>query len=333
MKTLVIAEAGVNHNGDMDLARRLVNVAADAGADLVKFQTFSADRLASASARKAEYQSRTTGEQESQRDMLRRLELSEPQHHALQEQCLTRGIGFFSTGFDIQSVDLLVDIGLRLFKIPSGEITNLPYLRHIGGLGGDVLLSTGMASLGDVEAALAVLLQAGTPRDRITVLHCTTEYPAPMDGVNLRAMVSMGQAFGVRYGYSDHTEGIEVAVAAVALGACVIEKHITLDRNLPGPDHQSSLEPGAFRAMVGAIRNIEQALGDGIKQCTPAERANMAVARKSLVAACAIAQGERFHPGNVACMRPGTGLSPMLWDKVMGRTAMRGFHPGELIDL
>ncbi len=332
MRTLIIAEAGVNHNGDIELAKRLVDAAAAAGADLVKFQTFSAYRLAAASAPKAEYQARATGTAESQRDMLRRLELSEDAHRELLVHCRSRGIGFFSTGFDIDSVDLLARLGLTLFKVASGEITNLPYLRHVGGLGGEVLLSTGMASLGEVEAALDVLEFAGTPRQRVTVLHCTTEYPAPMAEVNLRAMAAMGCALGVRYGYSDHTEGIEVAVAAVALGACVIEKHITLDRSLPGPDHKASLEPDSLKAMVVAIRNIELALGDGVKRRTAGEAPNVAVARKSLVASRPIRAGEPFGPANVAAMRPGTGISPMRWDEVMGRAARRDFQPGELIE-
>jgi N,N'-diacetyllegionaminate synthase len=332
MRTLIIAEAGVNHNGDLELAKRLVDVAAEAGADLVKFQTFSAERLAAATAPKAAYQARATGAAESQRDMLRRLELSEDDHRQLLAHCRSRDIGFFSTGFDVASVDLLVRLGLTLFKVPSGEITNLPYLRHVGSLGGEVLLSTGMATLGEVEAALDALELAGTPRQRVTVLHCTTEYPAPMAEVNLRAMVAMGSALGVRAGYSDHTEGIEVAVAAVALGACVIEKHITLDRSLPGPDHKASLEPDQLKAMVAAIRNIELALGDGVKRRTAGESPNLAVARKSLVAICAIRAGEPFSAANVVAMRPGTGLSPMRWDEVMGRTAPHDFQPGEMIE-
>jgi N,N'-diacetyllegionaminate synthase len=333
MRTLIIAEAGVNHNGDLELAKQLVDVAAEAGADLVKFQTFSADCLAAAIAPKAQYQVRATGTAESQRDMLRRLELSKEAHYELLAYCRYRGIGFFSTGFDIDSVDQLARMGLTLFKVPSGEITNLPYLRHVGGLGGEVLLSTGMAKLGEVEAALDALESASTTRQRVTVLHCTTEYPAPMAEVNLRAMVTMGGALGVRYGYSDHTDGIEVAVAAVALGACVIEKHITLDRSLPGPDHKASLEPDQLKAMVVAIRNIELALGDGVKRCTAGEAPNVAVARKSLVACRPIRAGEPFNPDNVAAMRPGTGISPMRWDEVIGRSARRDFQPGELIEI
>ena len=285
MKTLIIAEAGVNHNGDLALARQLIDVAAEAGADLVKFQTFSADRLVTAHAKKADYQTQTTDAGESQHAMIRRLELTRDMHEALIAHCKSRGIQFFSTGFDPESIDLLAELGLDRFKIPSGEITNLPYLRHVGRYGKPVILSTGMATLGEIEAALEVLEQAGTPRDRITVLHCNTEYPTPMADVNLRAMLTIRDAFGVAVGYSDHTSGIEVAIAAVALGATVIEKHFTLDRNLPGPDHKASLEPDELKAMVAAIRNIEQALGDGIKRPSASEAKNKPIARKSLVAA------------------------------------------------
>lgn len=333
MKTLIIAEAGVNHNGDLDMARQLIDVAARAGADLVKFQTFSADRLVTEHAKKADYQVKTTDAAESQHAMIRRLELTRDMHEALIAHCMVRGIGFFSTGFDIESVDMLMQLGVDRLKVPSGELTNLPYLRHVGRIGKPVILSTGMATLGEIEAALAVLEEAGTPRARITVLHCTTEYPTPMCDVNLRAMASLRDAFGVAVGYSDHTAGIEVAVAAVALGATVIEKHFTLDRSLPGPDHQASLEPAELVQMVAAIRNIEQALGDGIKRPTPSELKNRPVARKSIVAACAIRAGERFTEGNLTVKRPGTGLSPMLWDEVLRRTAPRDFGVDELIEL
>ena len=333
MKTLVIAEAGVNHNGDMAMAKALVNVAAEAGADVVKFQTFSAKRLVTSVAPKAAYQKKNSDAQETQFDMLRRLELSEEDHVELLEHCRRKGIAFLSTGFDIASVDMLVALGVNLFKIPSGEITNLPYLRHIGGLGGDVLLSTGMANLGEVEAALNVLEAAGAPRDRITVLHCTTDYPANIDAVNLRAMTSMGSALGVKVGYSDHTEGIEISIAAVALGATVIEKHITLDRTLPGPDQKASIEPHELRAMLSGIRNVERALGDGVKRVTPAEAHNIPIVRKSIVANAPILAGEAFTPLNIVAMRPGTGVSPMRWDEVVGRIAARDYSPGEPIEL
>ncbi|MDD5029128.1 MAG: N-acetylneuraminate synthase [Rhodoferax sp.] len=331
--TLIIAEAGVNHNGDLALAKQLIDAAAEAGADLVKFQTFSASRQVTRSAKKADYQTQTTDKAESQHDMLRRLELSEQMHHELIAHCATRNLGFFSTGFDIDSIDMLLRLHQQHFKIPSGEITNLPYLRHIGKLGKSVILSTGMATLGDIDAAIDVLEYAGTPRAKITVLHCTTEYPTPMAEVNLRAMQSIQSAFGVAVGYSDHTQGVEVAIAAVAMGATVIEKHFTLDRTLPGPDHQASLEPAQLKAMVTAIRNIEVALGDGIKRLTPSEARNKPVARKSIVASQPIMAGERFTPQNLTTKRPGTGITPMRWDEVMGRFATQDFGTDELIKL
>jgi N,N'-diacetyllegionaminate synthase len=333
MKTLIIAEAGVNHNGDLKLAKQLINVAAEAGADLVKFQTFNANRLATRSAKKADYQNQATDSKESQYEMLHRLELSVEMHHELIAHCAALNIGFFSTGFDVESVDLLMSLGQDQIKIPSGEITNLPYLRHIGRLGKAVILSTGMATLGEIEAAIDVLEQTGTSRANMTILHCTTEYPTPMAEVNLRAMQSIHTAFGVAVGYSDHTPGIEVAIAAVALGASVIEKHFTLDRTLPGPDHKASLEPAELKAMVAAIRNIEVALGDGIKRLTPSEAKNKPIARKSLVASQAIKAGEVFSVENITAKRPGTGISPMRWDEVIGRPAPRDFSADELIKL
>ena len=331
-RVLIIAEAGVNHNGDMDSAHRLIEVAVEAGSDYVKFQTFAADRLVTRTASKAEYQTRATDAVESQYDMLRKLELTRSMHEELIEHCSKKNIGFLSTGFDIQSVDLLDELGQQLFKIPSGDITNLPYLRHLGRFGKPIILSSGMATLGDIEVALDVLEKAGIPRDRITVLHCNTEYPTPMVDVNLHAMNSIRAAFGVQVGYSDHTLGIEVPIAAVALGATVIEKHFTLDRNLPGPDHGASLEPAELRDMVKAIRNIELALGDGVKRATPSEAKNMAIARKSIVAAVPILAGERFSESNLAVKRPGTGISPTYWDAVIDRLATRNFAPDELIE-
>lgn len=332
MKTVIIAEAGVNHNGDLELAKKLIDTAAEAGADLVKFQTFNANKLVTHSAKKAKYQSQTTDSFESQQSMLSRLELSEVAHQQLIDHCALRNIGFFSTGFDIESVELLVKLGQRHFKIPSGEITNLPYLRHIGRLGRSVIISTGMATLGEIESAIEVLEQAGTPRSLLTVLHCTTEYPTPIAEVNLRAMQSIQAAFGVRVGYSDHTQGIEVAIAAVALGATIIEKHFTLDREMPGPDHKASLEPAELSSMVRAIRNIETALGDGIKRPTLSESRNKNVARKSLVANKNIKAGELFTIENLTAKRPGTGISPMRWDEFLGKKASRDFAADELID-
>ena len=333
MTVLIIAEAGVNHEGELTTALRLVDAATDCGADIVKFQTFTADSLATPDADKAEYQKVTTSIKETQFEMLRKLELSHTDHLVIIERCQERGIGFLSTGFDIESVNMLMGLEIDRIKIPSGEITNLPYLRHIGGLGRPIILSTGMADLEEVRSALDVLLSAGTPKEDVTVLHCTTEYPAPMCDVNLQALVTMRDAFGVNVGYSDHTMGHEVAVAAVALGACVIEKHLTLDRTAAGPDHSASLEPAEFADMVRAIRNIELALGNGIKIPQPSEIDNMAVARKSLVAAAAIREGDQFTSVNITTKRPGSGLSPMLLDDVLGRKATRDFAPNEMIEL
>lgn len=332
MPVIIIAEAGVNHNGDREMACRLVDAAAHAGADFVKFQTFRADRLATRTAGQAAYQIEATGKEMSQYEMLRQLELDEDAHRALSMRCRERGIGFLSTGFDIESVDFLVGIGIDRIKVPSGEITNLPYLQHIGGLGLPVILSTGMATLDEVRAALDVLQSAGTARENITVLHCTTMYPAAMDDVNLRAMVTMRDVLNVSVGYSDHTVGIEVSVAAAALGASVLEKHFTLDRTLPGPDHSASLEPDELVAMVSAVRNIERALGDGVKAPRAAEMANMPAARKSIVAARKIHAGERFDAENMAIKRPGGGVSPMKWNEMIGRIASRDFAEDELIE-
>jgi N,N'-diacetyllegionaminate synthase len=333
VSTLIIAEAGVNHNGDPAVARRLIDVAAEAGADLVKFQTFSADRLVTATAERAGYQTANCGGAESQHAMLRRLELTPTMHRELLAYCGTRAIGFFSSAFDIESLDLLASLGLDRFKIPSGEITNLPYLQHVGGFGKPLIMSTGMASMDEIGAALAVLESAGTARQLITVLHCNTQYPTRMGDVNLRAMLDIRDTFDVQVGYSDHTLGMEIAIAAVALGATVIEKHFTLDRKMSGPDHKASLEPLELAAMVAAIRNVEQALGDGIKRPSASELPNRAAARKSLVAACVIHEGEPFTAANIAVKRPGTGLSPMQFDAVLGRKAPRNFLADELIEL
>ena len=330
--TLVIAEAGVNHNGELKLAFQLVEAAAQAGADVVKFQTFQAQELATSQADKTDYHNETTGESESQLAMLLKLELNPEQHLQLIEHCQSFGIEFLSTAFDPFSIDLLTSLNLQRWKIPSGEINNLPYLRKIGSLKQPVILSTGMANLGEIEAAIDVLEHAGTSRDQITVLHCTTEYPAPLDQVNLRAMQAIAQAFGVAVGYSDHTDGISVPIAAVAMGATVIEKHLTLDRTMEGPDHRASLEPDQFAAMVQGIRAIELALGDGIKRPTPSERANLPNVRKSLVAARPIQAGEPFSAGNINAKRPGTGISPMHWDEMVGRNASRSYATDQLIE-
>ena len=331
-RTLIIAEAGVNHNGDIKIAKQLIDVAADCGADYVKFQTFSADRIVTKSADKAEYQKQSSDSSESQFEMLKRLELSVEMHLELIEHCKHKSIKFLSTGFDIQSVDLLVGLGLNLVKIPSGEITNLPLLRHIGSLDLPVILSSGMSTMKEIGDALLILEQTGLPRAQITVLHCTTEYPAPKSEVNLRAMNSIRNTLGVAVGYSDHTLGIEVSVAAVALGASVIEKHFSIDRSLPGPDHKASLEPDELLAMVKAIRNIEVALGSDVKEPTISEIKNIRIARKSILAGRKIEIGEILSASNLVVKRPGGGVSPMHWDQMIGQIASRNYLPDEMID-
>ncbi|MBT8585685.1 N-acetylneuraminate synthase [Polynucleobacter paneuropaeus] len=330
---LIIAEAGVNHNGDLSKALLMVEVAAAAGADFIKFQTFKADKLATSTAIQADYQTNNTNILETQREMLVKLELDELAHHEIIKQCSKSGIRFLSTAFDESSLDFLLSLDISLIKIPSGEITNLPYLRRVAQLGLPVILSTGMSEMTEVRDAIQVLQQGGVKHSDLTVLHCTTDYPTKMIDVNLRAMTSLQHEFKVKVGYSDHTMGIEVATAAVALGASVIEKHFTLDRRLPGPDHAASLEPAELRAMVYAIRNVTTALGDGFKEPRPAEVANRSVARKSIVAACDIKSGELFSGKNITTKRPGTGISPMLWDDVIGRKASRDFTTDELIKL
>lgn len=330
-KVFIIAEAGVNHNGSTELAKKLIDVAVHSGADAIKFQTFKAENLVSKKAQKAEYQKQTTDSKESQFEMIKKLELDVDTHQALMAYCAEKNILFLSTPFDHDSINLLNKLGLDIFKIPSGEITNSPYLKQIGALNKQVILSTGMANLGEIEAALAVLVSAGTQRKRITVLHANTMYPTPMEDVNLKAMQTIGQAFDIAYGYSDHTLGIEVDIAAVAMGASVIEKHFTLDKTMEGPDHKASLEPDELKAMVKAIRNIELALGSRVKQVSNSERPNMAVARKSLIAKIDIKQGEQFTENNLTIKRPGTGISPMRWDEMIGQTAQKNYLADDLI--
>lgn len=329
--TLIIAEAGVNHNGSLEMAMQLIEKAAEAGVDYVKFQTFKSEKLVSRHATKAEYQKANTDGEDSQLKMLQQLELSPDDHLQLIEHCNHCGIKFLSTAFDLDSIDFLDSLNLDLWKIPSGEITNLPYLRRIAQKGSRVIMSTGMCEPEDIEAALNVLTTNGTPLENITLLHCNTEYPTPWGDVNLRAMHDIAKRFNVSVGYSDHTKGIEVPIAAVALGATVIEKHFTLDNNLPGPDHKASLEPQQLKAMVDAIRHIEQALGNGVKQISKSERKNIAIARKSIVAASEIKKGELFTEENLTVKRPGGGISPMKWDEVIGTTATRNYQPDELI--
>ena len=333
MKTFIIAEAGVNYNGSIDIAKKLISIAKEIGADAVKFQTFKAERLVCKSARKAEYQKNTTDADESQFDMIKRLELNEDAHRELICYCKNKNIIFLSTPFDLESIDLLNNLGLEIFKIPSGEITNLPYIRKIGRLKKKVILSTGMADLEEIGNAINVLIEYGTRKEDITVLHCNTEYPTPFEDVNLLAMLSIRDAFKVAVGYSDHTVGIEISIAAVALGATVIEKHFTLDENMEGPDHKASLEPHELKAMVRAIRNIEKAMGDGIKKPSTSEIKNKLIVRKSIVAAKEIKKGEVLSEETLAVKRPGNGMSPLEWDRVIGKRAKRNFTEDEMIEI
>ena len=331
-KTLIIAEAGVNHNGSIEMAKQLIDVAAAAGVDYVKFQTFKAEKLVTKDVKQAEYQQRNAAE-DSQYAMLKKLELSESQHEELITYCKQKGICFLSTAFDMESIEYLHSLHLGVWKIPSGEITNYPYLKKIAQYAEPVIMSTGMCSMGDIEQAINVLLKHGLTKEQITLLHCNTEYPTPMQDVNLRAMLQMKENFGVRVGYSDHTKGVEVPIAAVALGAEVIEKHFTLDNNLPGPDHKASLEPTNLKEMIDAIRNIEQALGEGHKQVSASEAKNKAIARKSIVAAYEIKKGEFLTEDNLTTKRPGIGISPMRWEEIIGTKAIRDFAEDELIEI
>jgi len=330
---MIIAEAGVNHNGSIENAFRLVDAAADAGVDYIKFQTFKADKLVSASAKKADYQIQNTNNSaETQLQMLQKLELSQEQHAQLIAYCQKKNIQFFSTAFDLDSLAYLHEVGLKMVKIPSGEITNLPYLRKAARLFRQVILSTGMTTISEIKDAVSVFTEAGMSKENITILHCNTEYPTPMDDVNLKAMLHIREVFGTDVGYSDHTLGIEVPIAAVALGATIIEKHFTLDKTMPGPDHSASLEPDELKAMVAAIRNIEKALsGSGVKEVSPSEQKNMAIARKSIVATKKIHQGDIFSEVNIGVKRPGTGISPMRWDEVIGTVSPKDFEEDELI--
>ena len=334
-RVIIIAEAGVNHNGDMLIAKRLIDVAVDAGVDYVKFQTFKSENLVSKSAKKAEYQIENTKDaSENQLQMLKRLELSHEQHLELISYCEQKRIKFFSTAFDLDSLDYLHSLGLRMVKIPSGEITNLPYLRKAAFLFKEVIISSGMSTIQEIGEAILIFLEAGIDREKITVLHCNTEYPTPMKDVNIHAMLSIQDKFGAKIGYSDHTLGIEVPIAAVALGAKIIEKHFTLDRNLPGPDQLASLEPEELKNMVLAIRNIELAIGgSGIKEPSESELKNILIARKSIVAKSNIKKGERFNENNITTKRPGNGVSPMKWDIVLGKVAAKDFEMDDLIEL
>jgi N,N'-diacetyllegionaminate synthase len=334
MKTIIIAEAGVNHNGNLELARKLISAASDAGADFVKFQTFKAGNIVSRTAKKADYQQRNINDGDnSQYIMLKQLEMPAEWYDPLIRYASELGIAFLSSGFDNDSIDFLDRLGSPLFKIPSGEITNKPYLRHIAKKGKPVIMSTGMASTAEIKAAMVVLCENGITKNDITVLHCNTEYPTPMEDVNLKAMLTIQKELGVKIGYSDHTNGIEVPIAAVALGATVIEKHFTMDRNLPGPDHKASLEPAELKAMINGIRNIEKAIsGNGIKEPSKSELKNIEVARKSIVAARNIQKGELLTEENLTVKRPGNGINPMLWDEIVGKKAIKDFEADDLIE-
>ena len=329
--TLIIAEAGVNHNGSMILAKKLVDIAAEAGADFVKFQTFKAETLVTQTADKAEYQKGLTSEDETQFEMLKKLELDKDAHEELMNYCGQKGIKFLSTAFDHDSIELLAELDIPLFKIPSGEITNLPYLRHIGRMGKPIIMSTGMSTLNEVRDALNILIESGAEKENITILHCNTEYPTPLEDVNLKAMLTIRDELGMNIGYSDHTLGIEVPIVAVTMGATVIEKHFTLDKNSPGPDHAASLEPVDLKAMVSAIRNIEKAMGNGIKEPSQSEIKNIPIVRKSIVAKMSIKKGELFTEENLTVKRPGTGISPMDWDRVLGKVAGTDYQMDDLI--
>lgn len=330
-RVFIIAEAGINHNGDIEIAKKLVDVASEAGADAVKFQSFKAEKLVSRNARKAEYQKNTTDKSESPLDMLKKLELDFENHKELINYCKKKNIIFLSSPFDLESIDLLNRLGVGIFKIPSGEINNLPYLRKIGKLKKRVILSTGMSTLDEIKDALDILRENGTTD--IIVLHCNTEYPTRVEDVNLRAMETIRRTFNIEVGYSDHTLGIEVPIAAVAMGAAVIEKHFTLDKNMEGPDHKASLEPNELREMVRAIRNIERALGDGIKKPSNSELKNVNIVRKSIVAKRYIKKGEILTEENLTVKRPGEGISPMKWDEVIGRVADKDYEEDELIQI
>lgn len=333
-RCLIIAEAGVNHNGSVERAVELVAAAAEAGADLVKFQTFDAGKIISRDAAKAAYQIASTGSDQSQFEMVQALELSKDAHFRLIEACKDHGIGFFSTAFDPGSLDFLLELGLDRIKVPSGELTNLPLLRRFAETKLPIILSTGMATMDEIQDAVEVFETAGLAREDITILHCNTEYPTPYEDVNLKAMLAIGERFDTPIGYSDHTLGIEIPISAVTLGATVIEKHFTLDRTLTGPDHAASLEPEELRAMCAGIRNVEKALsGDGRKAPSPSEFPNRAIARKSIVAARPIAKGEVLSEKNLGTKRPGTGISPMQWDAVVGLLATRDYQGDEQIEL
>jgi len=333
-KTIIIAEAGVNHNGDIKIAKKLIDIASQAGVDYVKFQTFKTDKISTKYAKKADYQDRNIKNLDSQYDMLKKLELDEDSHRVLIKYCNSKGVKFLSTAFDLDSLELLNQLGIRLAKIPSGEITNYPFIKRVAQLFSNVILSTGMSTLNEINKAVQVLLKFGINKENLTILHCNTEYPTPMSDVNLKGMLHIQTEFGVKVGYSDHTLGIEVPIAAVALGATVIEKHFTLDRNLLGPDHKASIESNELNQMVQSIRNIEKAIsGTGIKEPSISELKNKLIIRKSIVAIKSINKGETFNDNNIGVKRPGSGISPMKWDDIIGQTSRKNFNVDDIIVL
>ena len=330
---LIIAEAGVNHNGSIDMAKKMIDVASSCGADFVKFQTFKADSLLTKYAKKADYQKRLTANNESHYEMIKKLEIDKKSHFELMDYCYNKKIKFLSTAFDLESIDLLIEMNVPLFKIPSGEITNLPYLRKIGSTKKPIILSTGMATVDEINDAIFELISSGADKSKITILHCNSQYPAPINEVNLNAMVSLGKKFKVNYGYSDHTLGIDIPIACAALGASVIEKHFTLDKKMQGPDHLASLEPYELKNMIDSVRRIEASMGDGIKRVTDGEKKNKIVSRKSIVAKKKILSGDVYTTENITAKRPGNGISPMRWDEIIGTKSRFNFDLDELIKL
>ncbi|MFC2097947.1 N-acetylneuraminate synthase [Bacteroidota bacterium] len=330
-KVFIIAEAGVNHNGDILIAKKMIEAAHEAGADAIKFQTFKSELLVTKTSIKADYQKASDSSSETQYQMLKKLELNRSDFEQLQKLCKKKGIVFLSTPFDLESIELLNDLGLEIIKIGSGEIINLPYLKYIGSLNKKIILSSGMSTLDEIKNAVLILNSSGTPKKNITVLHANTEYPSPYKDVNLNAMKTIAKNIGVKVGYSDHTTGIEIPIAAVAMGACVIEKHFTLDRKMNGPDHKASLEPDELKQMISSIRNIEIAMGSGIKKPSESEIKNISIVRKSIVAKKAINKGEIFTENNICTKRPGTGISPMEWERIIGSKAKKDYQEDDLI--
>ena len=333
MKVRIIAEAGVNHNGNINTAKKLIKIASNADADYVKFQTFKAENLVTKNAKRAKYQIRNTNiKNQTQFEMLKNLELKKDQHHILLKECRDKKVSFLSTGFDIESLNFLKKIGLKIFKIPSGEITNIPYIRHVGGFRKEIILSTGMSNLKEVEIAISELIKSGTRLEKITLMHCTTDYPTSMGDVNLKAIQTLKDEFNCKVGYSDHTLGDEISIAAIAIGASTIEKHFTISRNSSGPDHKASMEPEELVNMIKKIRNIEKALGDGVKKPSKGEMKNIMIARKSIISKSNINIGDKFSSNNITTKRPGNGISASDWDKLLGKISKKNYKKDDLID-